>query len=166
MVSLLTSRQLPSFFAAALLCVLGVMGMRQEQSPLLQASEWVGVDEGSSPLLKREAVLNQRREVEELLMAFTRAQMTRHYWGSFAPTLNEMGLSVSDQLEPKVTTSNTEALLWLSSRQVDEAYLAVVRRKNVRLMRSQCRGSKSQAGKSFEGVCPPGWIQLSLDEAD
>lgn len=165
MVSLLNPRQLPSFLAAALLSALGVMGMRQEHSPLLLRSELVGMDDDSALLFKREAVLNQRREVEELLMSFTRAQMTRHYWGSFAPTLNDLGLSVSDQLEPKVEISNTEAFLWLSSRQGDEAYLAVVSRKDLRLTRHQCRGSKEQVGKSFSGGCPTGWTRLQLGEA-
>ena len=49
-------------------------------------------------LMQREITLHQRSEAETLLKEFTFAQMTRHYWGKFAGSLQDLGLSAGPQL--------------------------------------------------------------------
>ena len=44
-------------------------------------------------------MLDRRRDAESLLMAFWRAQMTRHCWGEFAASLQELGLPMGRQLD-------------------------------------------------------------------
>ena len=56
----------------------------------------------SRRLMQREITLHQRSEAETLLMEFTRAQMTRHYWGEFASSLQDLGLSSGGQLLARV----------------------------------------------------------------
>ncbi len=48
--------------------------------------------------MQREITLHQRSEAETLLMEFTRVQMIRQYWGEFAGSLQDLGLSAGPQL--------------------------------------------------------------------
>ena len=52
--------------------------------------------------MQREITLHQRSGAETLLKAFTRAQMTRHYWGEFAGLLQDLGLSSGLQFQATV----------------------------------------------------------------
>tara|TARA_A100001388_G_scaffold268710_1_gene244144 strand:+ start:18 stop:584 length:567 start_codon:yes stop_codon:yes gene_type:complete len=53
-------------------------------------------------LMQCEITLHQRSEAETLLKAFTLVQMTRHYWGEFAGSLQDLGLSAGPQLLARV----------------------------------------------------------------
>ncbi|MAB54737.1 MAG: thymidylate synthase [Synechococcus sp. CPC35] len=114
-----------------------------------------------SQLLEREVMLDRRREAETLLMAFTRAQMTRHYWGEFAASLQELGLPVGHQLETTVESSGAGTRLWIVPRNGTEAYLAEVERWNGRLRTRQCRGERVAVEGDFRGSCPPGWSEMN-----
>ena len=57
-------------------------------------------------LSEREFSLDQQRQVEGLLEDFTRGQMTRHYWGSFAESLVELGLSPMEQAKTMVRSDD------------------------------------------------------------
>ena len=90
--------------AALILLLFGLIGLlSSRRGSGFDQSIQVGASESlDSQLVEREIMLDRRREAETLLMAFTRAQMTRHYWGEFAASLQELGLPVGDQLETTV----------------------------------------------------------------
>ena len=89
-------------------------------------------------LMQREITLHQRSEAETLPKAFTLAQMTRHYWGEFAGSLQDLGLSAGPQL------------------------LAEVARSGGRLRMHHCRGGWKGIGQAAAGHCPDGWQSISL----
>ena len=142
--------------------LIGLLGSRRgsgfDQTIQAEASESL-----DSQLLEREVMLDRRREAETLLMAFTRAQMTRHYWGEFAASLQELGLPVGHQLETTVERSGGATRLWIMPRNGTEAYLAEVERWNGRLRTRQCRGERVAAEGDFKGSCPPGWSEIDLE---
>ena len=78
--------------------------------------------------MQREITLHQRSEAETLLMEFIRAQMMRHYWGEFASSLQDLGLSSGPQLLAKVDRDAVRTRLWLEPHHGTEAYLAEVER--------------------------------------
>ena len=67
----------------------------------------------SRQLQQREITLHQRSEAETLVMEFARAQMTRHYWGEFAGSLKDLGLSSGPQFQATVDRDAVRTLLWL-----------------------------------------------------
>ena len=69
----------------------------------------------SRMLMQREITLHQRSEAETLLKEFTLAQMTRHYWGEFAGSLQDLGLSAGPQLLATVDRDAVRTRLWLKS---------------------------------------------------
>ena len=142
--------------------LIGLLGSRRgsgfDQTIQVETSESL-----ESQLLAREVMLDRRREAEALLMAFTRAQMTRHYWGEFAASLQELGLPVGPQLETTVEKSGGGTRLWIMPRNGTEAYLAEVERWNGRLRTRQCRGERFAAEGDFKGSCPPGWSEIDLE---
>ena len=87
----------------------------------------------SRRLLQREITLHQRSEAETLPMDSTRAQMTRHYWGEFAGSLQDLGLSASPQLVATVDRDAVRTRLWIQPHHGTEAYLAEVERWGGRL---------------------------------
>jgi len=89
--------------------------------------------------------------------------MTRHYWGEFAASLQELGLPVGHQLETTVETSGGGTRLWIMPRNGTEAYLAEVERWNGRLRTRQCRGERVAGEGDFRGSCPPGWSEIDLE---
>ena len=99
--------------------LIGLLGSRRgsgfDQTIQAEASESL-----DSQLMEREVMLDRRREAETLLMAFTRAQMTRHYWGEFAASLQELGLPVGHQLETTVERSGGGTRLWIMPRRGTE----------------------------------------------
>ena len=87
----------------------------------------------SRRLMQREVTLHQRSEAETLLREFTLAQMTRHYWGEFAGSLTDLGLSSGSQFQATVNRDAVRSRLWLKPHHGTEAYMAEVERSGGRL---------------------------------
>ena len=117
----------------------------------------------SRQLLQREITLHQRSEAETLLMDFTRAQMTRHYWGEFAGSLQDLGLSAGPQLVATVDRDAVRTRLWIQPHHGTEAYLAEVERWDGRLRMRHCRGDRDGVGLVHENRCPDGWQRIHLN---
>ena len=117
----------------------------------------------SRRLLQREITLHQRSEAETLLMDFTRAQMTRHYWGEFAGSLQDLGLSASPQLVVTVDRDAVRTRLWIQPHHGTEAYLAEVERWGGRLRMRHCRGERDGVRLVHEDRCPDGWQRIHLN---
>ena len=117
----------------------------------------------SRRLMQREVTLHQRSEVETLLKEFTRAQMTRHYWGEFAGSLQDLGLSSGSQFQATVDRDAVRTRLWLEPHHGTEAYLAEVERSRGRLRMRHCRGDRKGAGEAAAGHCPDGWQRIQLN---
>ena len=117
----------------------------------------------SRRLLQREITLHQRSEAETLLMDFTRAQMTRHYWGEFASSLQDLGLSASPQLVATVDRDAVRTRLWIQPHHGTEAYLAEAERWGGRLRMRHCRGAREETGLAEAGRCPAGWQKIKLN---
>ena len=75
----------------------------------------------SRMLMQREITLHQRSEAETLLMDFTRAQMASHYWGEFAGSLQELGLTAGQQLVATVDRDAIRTRLWIEPHHGTEA---------------------------------------------
>jgi hypothetical protein len=116
----------------------------------------------SRRLMQREVILHQRSEAETLLKEFTLAQMTRHYWGEFAGSLQDLGLSSRSQFQATVNRDAVWTRLWLEPYHGTEAYLAEVERSRGRLRMHHCRGDRKAAGLAAAGHCPDGWQRISL----
>ena len=112
--------------------------------------------------MQREITLHQRSGAETLLKAFTRAQMTRHCWGEFAGSLQDLGLSSGLQFQATVDHDAVRTGLWLESHHGTEAYVAEVARSGDRLRVHHCRGDRKGAGHAGAGHCPDGWQRISL----
>ena len=117
----------------------------------------------SRRLMQREVTLHQRSEAETLLKEFTLAQMTRHYWGEFAGSLQDLGLSSGSQFQATVNRDAVRTWLWLEPHHGTEAYLAEVERSRGRLRMHHCRGDREGAGQAAAGRCPDGWQRIRLD---
>ena len=117
----------------------------------------------SRRLMQREITLHQRSESETLLMEFTLAQMTRHYWGEFAGSLQDLGLSAGPQLVATVDRDPGRTRLWVQPHHGTEAYLAEVERWGGRLRMRHCRGHRDGAGLGREDRCPEGWQRIHLN---
>ena len=115
-------------------------------------------------LSEREFSLDQQRQAEVLLQDFTRGQMTRHYWGSFAGSLVELGLSPIDEAKTTVRSDAISTRLWIEPRRGDTAYLALVERLENRLSTRYCKGTRDQVLKPFESDCPASWISIDIPE--
>ena len=74
--------------------------------------------------MQREVILHQRSEAETLLKELTRAQMTRRYWGEFAGSLQDLGLSSGPQFQATLDCDPLRTRLWLEPQHCMEAYLA------------------------------------------
>ena len=117
----------------------------------------------SRRLMQREVTLHQRSEAETLLKEFTLGQMTRHYWGEFAGSLQDLGLSSGSQFQATVNRDTVRTRLWLEPHHGTEAYLAEVERSRGRLRMHHCRGDRKGAGRVQAGHCPAGWQRIQLD---
>ena len=113
--------------------------------------------------MQREVTLHQRSEAETLLKAFARAQMTRHYWGEFAGSLQDLGLSSGPQFQATVNRDALQTRLWLEPHHGTEAYLAEVERTRGRLRMHHCRGDRKGTVQAKAGHCPAGWQRIQLD---
>ena len=116
----------------------------------------------SRRLMQCEVTLHQRSEAKTLLKEFTRAQMTRHCWGEFAGSLQDLGLSSGPQFQATVDHDAVRTRLWLEPHHGTEAYLAEVARSGGRLRMYYCRDDRKVAGQAAEGHCPDGWQRISL----
>ena len=117
----------------------------------------------SRRLMQREVTLHQRSEAETLLKAFALAQMTRHYWGEFAGSLQDLGLSSGPQFQATVNRDALQTRLWLEPHHGTEAYLAEVERTPGRLRMHHCRGDRKGTVQAKAGHCPDGWQRIQLD---
>ena len=117
----------------------------------------------SRQLVQREITLHQRSEAETLLMDFTLAQMTRHYWGEFAGSLQDLALSAGPQLVATVDRDAVRTRLWIQPHHGTEAYLAEVERWDGRLRMRHCRGDRDGVGLVHENRCPDGWQRIHLN---
>lgn len=131
-------------------------------SPTSQGLErvWDGTTPNYNHLDERDATLHQRRSVEDLLAAFTKGQLTRHYWGHFASTLADLGLSADSSLGARVETADGATRLWLTPQRGEEAYLAQVSFNGAKLARLHCRGISGGEVEPQAGRCPAGWEPL------
>ena len=155
---------------AAVVTLTGLVGLQQASGHRLLGQSLEPLDgEGdaldgglSTHLARRELTLDLRRDSEQLIQQFIRAQMTSHYWGQFASSLTDLGLSSGELLDARVESDAQETRLWLSSPQATEAYLAVVQRGGARLASQRCKGDPHQLGLPFDGDCPKGWTRWTF----
>ena len=117
----------------------------------------------SRRLMQREVTLHQRSEAETLLKEFALAQMTRHYWGEFAGSLQDLGLSSGSQFQATVNRDAVRTRLWLDPHHGTEAYLAEVERSRGRLRMHHCRGDRKGIDEAAAGHCPDGWQRIHLN---
>ena len=89
--------------------------------------------------------------------------MTRHYWGEFSGSLQDLGLSSRSQFQVTVNRDAVRTRLWLEPHRGTEAYLAEVERSRGRLRMRHCRGARKAAGQAAAGQCPDGWQSVQLD---
>ena len=152
---------LPTLASAFILAGLGIAATLNSPSGKVLATVWDGADPDYSLLDERDATLHQRRGVEELLSAFTKGQLTRHYWGHFAPTLADLGLTADASLGVQVENSKGVSRLWLTPRRGAEAYLAQVSFNGEKLERLHCRGTAGSDVEPQADQCPVGWTTFS-----
>lgn len=152
---------LSTFASAFILAGLGIAATLNSPSGKVLATVWDGADPDYSLLDERDATLHQRRGVEELLSAFTKGQLTRHYWGHFAPTLADLGLTADASLGVHVENSKGVSRLWLTPRRGAEAYLAQVSFNGEKLERFHCRGTAGSEVEPQADQCPIGWTTFS-----
>ena len=117
-----------------------------------------------STLSEREFSLDQQRQAEVLLQDFTRGQMTRHYWGAFAGSLVELGLTPMEKAKTTVRSDDSSTRLWIEPRRGDTAYLALVNRRENRLSTRYCKGHREQVLQPFTSDCPASWIGIDIPE--
>ncbi|MDG1060000.1 MAG: thymidylate synthase, partial [Synechococcus sp. cluster3_bin.96] len=133
-------RSLPTVVAALLLGGLGLIATSQTQ---VFSPGDVGLPMDArlvEQLDDQEATLNQRRKAEPLLRAFVRGQLASFYWGQFASSLIDLGLSSDETLHVRVETHASSTRLWLTPKRGSESYVAIVHFNGSKLVRVQCRG--------------------------
>ena len=164
MASQIRVEQITSSLAALGLLVMGLSALiapRQGRS-LDHAVPQSSKANLSRRLMQREVTLHQRSEAETLLKESTLAQMKRRYWGEFAGSLQDLGLSSRSQFQATVNRDAVRTRLWLEPHHGTEAYLAEVERSRGRLRMHHCRGDRKAAGLAAAGHCPDGWQRISL----
>ena len=155
----------PSLASAALLLGIGLSGLTYHEGRRAVDTGWLAGETELDQLQEQEATLHQRRGAQELLEAFTRAQLTRHYWGQFASSLNDLGLVADASLQARVENTEDVTRLWLTPQRGEEAYLSQVRSNGGNLLRLQCRGPVFDSDKAINievkrNECPSGWTSL------
>ena len=112
----------------------------------------------------QEATLNQRRQAETLLRAFVRGQLASFYWGQFASSLVDLGLSSDKNLNVRVETKGSSTRLWVTPQRGSENYVAIVEFNGSKLVRRQCRGVTPVSADQKSAVCPEGWKAFEIPE--
>jgi hypothetical protein len=110
----------------------------------------------------QEATLNQRRQAETLLRAFVRGQLASFYWGQFASSLIDLGLSSDETMDVRVETKSSSTRLWLTPKRGSESYVAIVHFNGSKLVRLQCRGLTPASSEQTAAVCPEGWKAFEI----
>lgn len=159
-------RSLPTAVAALLLGGLGLIATSQTQ---VFSPGDVGLPMDArlvDQLDDQEATLNQRRQAETLLRAFVRGQLASFYWGQFASSLIDLGLSSAESMDVRVETQASSTRLWLTPKRGSESYVAIVHFNGSKLVRVQCRGltPASTEQKQMAAVCPEGWRAFEIPE--
>ena len=160
-------RLLPSLLAAACLAFLGVAGVsRPSTSATAHLGSSATRETGSLLLIleDRETTLLRRRDAETLMNKFVNGQMTRHCWGHFAGSLDELGLDAGTEFQAVVEREQGFSRLWLTPRRGAEGWMAEVRLKNDRLERLQCLGSLPRPSGLSPSGCPQGWTTIALTQ--
>ncbi len=114
----------------------------------------------------QEASLNQRRQAETLLRAFVRGQLASFYWGQFAPSLVDLGLSSDDNVDARVETEDSSTRLWLTPQRGSEGYVAIVHLNGSKLVRRQCRGLMPISADQKATICAEGWKAFEIPEIE
>ena len=110
----------------------------------------------------QEATLNQRRQAESLLRAFVRGQLASFYWGQFASSLIDLGLSSDETMDVRVETKSSNTRLWLTPKRGNESYGAIVDFNGSKLVRLQCRGLTPASSEQSAAVCTEGWRAFEI----
>ncbi len=157
-------RSFPTVAAATVLACFGVVALSHK--PFSAPIEVVQSSDGQfiQQLDDQEATLNQRRQAKELLRAFVRGQLASFYWGQFASSLRDLGLSSDESLNVHLETNVSSTRLWLTPKRGDESYLAVVYFNGEKLVRLQCRGLATLPKEQTFSVCPEGWTSWNISE--
>ena len=163
------SRLLPGV-SALLLAGLGGWGLAHGRAGDVPSMPPVaGRPPMAAPLAERLAVreisVDQRRQAQQLIKAFTLGQMTRHYWGGFAQSLIDLGLDAPETLTTQLRHAGDATTLLIQPRLGDEAYLAGVVRRGGRLATWACVGTGEPAEASLMAACPEGWQPLQPSES-
>ena len=157
-------RSLPTAVAALLLGGLGLIATSQTQ---VFSPGDVGLPMDArlvEQLDDQEATLNQRRQAETLLRAFVRGQLASFYWGQFASSLIDLGLSSDESMDVRVETQASSTRLWLTPKRGRESYVAIVHFNGSKLVRVQCRGLTPASTEQMAAVCPEGWRAFEIPE--
>jgi hypothetical protein len=158
-------RSIPTVVAALLLAGLGLVATSQKRvfspgAPGLPSDARV-----VQQLDDQEATLNQRRQAETLLTAFVRGQLASFYWGQFASSLVDLGLSSDEALDVRVETKGRSTRLWLTPKCGRESYVAIVHFNGSKLVRLQCRGLSPVSAEQKSVACPEGWRAFEISES-
>ena len=158
--------KLASLLVASPLAVIGVIGLtsshhgRAVSAAAAESTNPPSALALSKLLAEREITLEQRREAQQLVKDFTLGQMTRHYWGAFASSLNDLGLSAGEHVVTRMKSNDQTTTLWVIPPRGSEAFLAVVERREGRLIAWSCRGAKKAMPQEPGARCPSGWVQI------
>lgn len=158
--------KLASLLVASPLAVIGVIGLtsshhgRAVSAAAADSTDQPSALALSNLLAEREITLEQRREAQQLVKDFTLGQMTRHYWGSFASSLKDLGLSAGEHVVTQIKSNDQITTLLVIPPRGAEAFLAVVERREGRLIAWSCRGAKGAMPQQPGATCPSGWVQI------
>ena len=155
-------RSVPTVVAALLLGGLGLIATSQTQvfSP---GDPGLPMDARLIEQLDdQEATLNQRRQAETLLRAFVRGQLASFYWGQFASSLIDLGLTSDETMDVRVETKSSSTRLWLTPKRGSESYVAIVHFNGSKLVRLQRRGLNPASSEKTAAVCPEGWRAFEI----
>jgi len=163
--------KLASLLVASPLAVIGVIGLTSSHHGRA-VSAAAAADPTDQPsalalsnlLAEREITLEHRREAQQLVNDFTLGQMTRHYWGAFASSLKDLGLSAGEHVVTHTESNDQITTLWVIPPRGAEAFLAVVERREGRLIAWSCRGAKGAIPQEPGATCPSGWVQIDRTE--
>ena len=109
--------------------------------------------------------MNQRLQAESLLRVFVRGQLASFYWGQFASSLVDLGLSSDEALDVRVETKGRSTRLWLTPKRGRESYVAIVHFNGSKLVRLQCRGLTPVSSEQKSAACPEGWRAFEIPES-
>ena len=157
-------RSVPTVVAAILLGGLGVVAISETK---VSTPGEIGLSMDARlvrQLDDQEATLNQRLQAETLLRAFVRGQLASFYWGQFASSLVDLGLSGDKKVNVRVETKGSSTRLWLTPQRGSENYVAIVHFNGSKLVRRQCRGITPVSADQKAAVCPEGWTAFEIPE--